>query len=518
MNAESLKPLQPYDIHNQRLESNVRPRNWKNPPPRGPYQLVVIGAGTAGLVAAAAAAGLGARVALIERELMGGDCLNVGCVPSKAVIAAARDVAARWRVASGEIPSPPDEAAFTTVMERMRKLRADISPNDSAERFRALGVDVFFGQGSFVDRSTIEVRTRLGEEIRVSFRKAVVATGARAAAPPIPGLERVPYLTNESLFSLTVRPPCLGVIGAGPIGCEMAQAFAQLGSEVTLFETASRILANEDDEASAIVQAAFDRLGIQTICGSERQRLAPADGGRITITGHAGNRPYDVLVDQVLVAVGRAPNVEGLGLDKAGVTFDAKGVRVNDFLQTTNKNIYAAGDICSRLKLTHAADFQARIVVQNALFAVGPVGRKRASRLTVPWSTYTSPEIAHVGMYEKDAAEKGMAIDSYVQHLADVDRAILDGSSEGFVKVHVRKGTDRIVGATIVARNAGDLISELTLAMRNNIGLAAIGATIHPYPTQAEAIRRLGDQFNRTRLTRRAQWLLRGLSRWNAGS
>lgn len=518
MDHQIITPLQPYDANNRRLENNVRPLDWGNPSPKTGYHLVVIGAGTAGLVTAAGAAGLGARVALIERELMGGDCLNVGCVPSKAMIASARAVASANATRSFHSDDPSDfHANFGAVMERMRGLRADISPNDSASRFADMGVDVFLGKASFVDSSTVEVQTLSGDTTRLRFRKAVIATGARASAPPIPGLDTIPYLTNESLFSLTERPERLGIIGAGPIGCEMAQAFARLGSKVFLFEMADRILSIEDAESSAIVQAAFDRDGIKTILRSRDQKLSLGDDGSIQIVGKSGNESYDVRVDQLLVAAGRAPNVEGLGLERVGVDFDRSGVKVNDLLQTTNRRVYAAGDICSKFKFTHAADFQARIVVQNALFAVGPIGRKRTSDLIVPWATYTSPEVAHVGMYEKDAAGQGIEIDSFIQHFSDVDRTILDGKTEGFVKVHVRRGSDKIVGATIVAENAGDLISEIAVAMKNRIGLSAIGATIHPYPTRAEAIRRLGDQYNRTRLTPRNRKLLGWIMRWNVG-
>ncbi len=518
MERETITPLQPYDAYNRRLEQNVRPPGWINPTSRAGYHLVVIGAGTAGLVTAAAAAGLGARVALVERQLMGGDCLNVGCVPSKAIIASARAIASARTTLSFHLGAPfVFEVDFASVMKRMRNHRAEISLNDSASRFAEKGVDVYLGSARFLDSSTVEIQSSSGNARRLKFRKAVIATGARASAPPIPGLDSVPYLTNESLFSLTERPERFGIIGAGPIGCEMAQAFASLGSKVVLFEMADRILVNEDIDASAIVQRAFDRDGITTIRGSRDQKIIRTDDGSIQIVGNSGEGSYDVRVDQLLVAVGRAPNVESLGLEQVGVDFDHSGVKVNDRMQTTNRRIFAAGDICSKFKFTHAADFQARIVVQNALFAVGPIGRKRVSDLIVPWATYTSPEVAHVGMYEKDATGQGIAIDSYVQHFSDVDRAILDGKTEGFVRVHVRRGSDKIVGATIVAENAGDLISEITLAMKNRIGLSAIGAVIHPYPTHADAIRRLGDQYNRTRLTPRNQKLLGWILRCNVG-
>ena len=501
-----LVQLQPHDEHNQKLEANVRPPGWINPTPQGRYNLVVIGAGTAGLVTAAGAAGLGAKVALIERELMGGDCLNVGCVPSKGLISAAR--VARTMKAAGEFGIDISSVAavdFARVMERMRRLRAEISPNDSAARFRGLGVDVFLGGGRFTGSNTIQVGNQT-----LQFRKAVIATGARASAPPIPGLDQVEYLTNESVFSLTERPRRLGVIGAGPIGCELAQAFANLGTEVLLVEAAHGILPLEDRDASEIVRASLQRDGVRLLCCGQELQLRN-EAGQIRLSVNSHGQQYDEAVDKLLVSVGRAPNVENLGLDAVGVEFDPRsGVRVNDRLQTTNPNIYAAGDACSKFKFTHAADFMARIVIQNALFK----GRAKASALTIPWCTYTSPEIAHVGMYEKDAKEQGIDVDTYFQSFADIDRAILAGETEGFVKVQTRKGTDQIVGATIVAPHAGDLISEITLAMTNGIGLKKIGSTIHPYPTQAEAIRKLGDQYNRTRLTPFVKSLFRKWLAW----
>ncbi len=488
---ERLPQTRPADAFNQALVRNVHPLDWVNPTPAGRYNLVVIGAGTAGLVTAAGAAGLGAKVALNERDLMGGDCLNVGCVPSKGVIGAAR-VAAAVRQAGEFGVEVPDgvNASFAAAMQRMRRLRARISANDSAQRFRDLGVDVYFGQARFVDSDTVEV-----EGTRLAFKRAVIATGARAAAPPIPGLDSVDYLTNETLFSLTELPRRLGVIGAGPIGCEMAQAFAQLGCGVFLVEAQHGILPREDRDAAGIVQKTLVRDGVKLLCCGKKLEIKHEGELRLVVESHGTG--YDEPIDKLLVAVGRAPNVEHLNLEAVGVDYDKKGVKVDERMQTTNPMIYAAGDICSPYQFTHAADFMARIVIQNALFK----GRKKSTSLVMPWCTYTSPEIAHVGLYENEAREKGIDVDTFVQELRDVDRAILDAEDEGLVKVHVKKGTDSIVGATIVARHAGDLISEISLAMTHGLGLKKIGSTIHPYPTQAEAIRKLGDQFSRTRLT-----------------
>jgi len=496
--------LEPRDEFNLQLESNVHPPDWTNPKPQGRYNLVVIGAGTAGLVTAAGAAGLGAKVALIERSLMGGDCLNVGCVPSKGIISAAR-VAAGVRRAGEFGVAVPDgvQVDFATAMQRMRRLRARISPNDSAERFRKLGIDVYFGQAKFLNSDTVDV-----DGTQLKFKRAVIATGARAASPPIVGLDAVEYLTNETVFSLTELPRRFGVIGAGPIGCELAQAFAQLGSEVFLVETDRGILPREDRDAAEIVRNSMIRDGVKMLPLGHAVEVT--SGNAIRLTGQSNGTYYDQPIDKLLIAVGRAPNVENLNLEGVGVEFYRKGVKVNEKMQTTNPMIYAAGDICSTYQFTHAADFMARIVIQNALFK----GRKKSSALTIPWCTYTSPEIAHVGLYENEAKDKGIKIDTYVQHFSDVDRAILEGEDDGFAKVHVKKGTDQIVGATIVARSAGDLISEITLAMTHGLGLSKIGSTIHPYPTQAEAIRRLGDQYSRTRLTPLVKTLFRKWLTW----
>lgn len=517
MSHDELPQLQPLDQHNRALQSNVHPTDWQNPTPTQPYHLVVIGAGTAGLVTAAGAAGLGARVALIERELMGGDCLNVGCVPSKGIIRAAR-VAATVRDAEpfGVNTQQPAPFDFAKSMERMRKLRAEISPNDSAKRFSKMGIDMFFGQGSFVDADTVRVTRNDGSTSELKFRKAVIATGARAAAPPIRGLDSVQYLTNENLFSLTELPRRFGVVGNGPIGCEMAQSFARFGSEVTLFGRGGSLLPREDPDAGDLVKKQFERDGVRMFLSSHDMEVAPADGPiRIRISGTGES--HEIEVDQLLIAVGRAPNTDRLNLESVNVEYDHNGIEVNDFMQTTNPRIFAAGDICSKFKFTHAADFQARAVIQNALFAVGPIGRSSASDLVIPWATYTSPEVAHVGLTAESAAEQGIPLDTYTQEFADVDRAILEGQTDGFVRVHTAKGTGKILGATIVAENAGDMISEVTVAMTNGVSLGKVASTIHPYPTQAEAIRKLGDQYNRTRLTPFSKRVLNLLRRLNVG-
>ena len=484
--------LHPPDEHNLRLEANVHPPDWVQPTPAGRYNLVVIGAGTAGLVTAAGAAGLGAKVALVERSLMGGDCLNVGCVPSKALISSARVAAGMRRAEEFGIQAPSEiEVNFGQVMSRMRELRADISPHDSAARFRELGIDVYLGSAEFTSPGQVQVG-----DIRLDYKRAVIATGGRATVPPIDGLQDVEYLTNETIFSLTDLPPRLGVIGAGPIGCEMAQTFARLGSQVHLFEATHGILPREDRQAADVVKASILNDGVRLYCCGKEMRIQN-EGGEVRIIVQSHDTAYDVVVDKLFVAAGRAPNVENLGLDKVGVNYDRSGVTVDDRLRTTNRRIFAAGDVCSRFKFTHAADFMARTVIQNALF----MGRGKASALNIPWATYTSPEIAHIGLYQHEAEQQGVAIDTYLQPMDGVDRAILEGETAGFVKVVTKKGSDKILGATIVAPHAGDMIGAVSLAMKGKLGLKTLGGAIHPYPTQADALRKIGDQFNRTRLT-----------------
>jgi pyruvate/2-oxoglutarate dehydrogenase complex dihydrolipoamide dehydrogenase (E3) component len=394
-----LEQLKPTDQYNQTLQSNVHPIDWVNPVPDGRYNLVVIGAGTAGLVTAAGAAGLGAKVALIERGLMGGDCLNVGCVPSKALISAARQAASIRDAGHYGIQSTSPNVDFAEVMQRMRRLRASISPHDSAKRFSELGIDVYFGQGTFTSSNTVVV----GDQT-LHFKKAVIATGARAAELPIPGLKDTGYLTNETLFSLTELPKRLIVIGGGPIGCEMAQSFARFGSQVTLIEQASHIMSREEEDAALIVQNAMQKDGVEigSWCESDSCRKGWLRSRGCCLTRLRARRTNRG--DQILVGIGRTPNLDGLGLEAVGVAAHPQhGVEVDDRLRTTNSNIYAAGDVCSKYKFTHSADFLARIVIQNTLF----MGRAKASKLIIPWCTYTSPEVAHVGIYPNEAADKG---------------------------------------------------------------------------------------------------------------
>jgi pyruvate/2-oxoglutarate dehydrogenase complex dihydrolipoamide dehydrogenase (E3) component len=506
--------MTPDDEHNRRLLENVHPPGWVNPEPSGRYNLVVIGAGTAGLVTAAIGAGLGAKVALIERHLMGGDCLNVGCVPSKGLIRAARAWASLRNAEEFGIRIPSASTYdFGAAMARMRRLRAHISYVDSAKRFQGLGVEVYIGNARFGKRETVEVEGPAGNR-RLSFRRAVIATGGRPKTPPIPGLPEAGFLTNETIFGVTELPRRLAVIGAGPIGCELAQAFARFGSRVQLVEALHGILPNEDRDAADIVWRSMARDGIELLCCGKDLQVAPTEGGkRLTLDSHG--RRYDLTVDEILVAAGRAPNVEDLGLENPGVETEENGVRVDDRLRTTNPNIFAAGDICSKYKFTHAADAMAQVVIQNAIFP-HPLGLGYASvdSWILPWCTYTDPEIAHVGLYQAEAKKKGIEVETYTQKLDEVDRAILDGEEEGFARIHVRKGSDRIVGATIVAAHAGDLISELTVLMKAGGGAKVLGSTIHPYPTQAEVTKKAATLWRKAHFSERQKGLLKKWFSW----
>ena len=521
-------PVEPLDVYNRALLANVHPSGWVNPRPAARYHLVVVGGGTAGLVSAAGAAGLGARVALVERHLMGGDCLNVGCVPSKGILRAAR----AWeeaRQAAGRFGGPAAAGApsFGAAMERMRRLRAGISPHDSAERFRGLGIDVFLGDARFTAADTVEVD---GQVLR--FRRAVIAAGARAAVPPLPGLAEVGFRTNETIFNLTELPRRLAVLGCGPIGCELAQAFARFGSDVTLLGRQAQLLPREDTDAAAIVATALARDGVrlelsvkatavrrrgaEKVLEYEHMHGTGGQGGEGDEGGHGGQAGQggrrELAVDEILVCTGRQPNVEGLGLRAAGVRHSAKGVEVDDRLRTSNPRIFACGDVASKYQFTHVADAQARLVIQNALF----FGRAKASALTIPWCTYTSPEIAHVGLYGRDARERRLEVDTLTVPLAENDRAILDGEDEGFLRVHLEHGTDKILGATLVAEHAGDILGELCLAITQGIGLGSIASVIHPYPTQAEVVKKAADTWRRGKLTPRVKklfgWWFRMLS------
>lgn len=487
----------PEDEHNAELLALTHPKGWENPTPDGRYNLIVIGGGTAGLVTAIGAAGLGGKVALIEKGMMGGDCLNWGCVPSKALISAAR-IAHRARTARAwGVTVEGVSVDFPAVMARMRRLRAQIAHHDSFERVRSTGVDTYLGAARFTSPKTITVG---GQELR--FSKAVIASGARAFVPPIPGIDEVGYLTNETLFQLTALPEHLIVIGGGPIGAEMAQTFRRFGAAVTLIDQQDRILSKDDPDAAAIVQQQLRSEGVELVLGatitnfSASPKTVHLDGGR-TISG-----------DAVLLAVGRRANVTDMGLEEGNVEYDRKGIRVDDGLRSlTNPDVYAAGDVAGRWQFTHAADEMARIVIQNALF----FGRRKLSDVPMPWATYTDPEVAHVGITHTEAAERD-DVDAFTVPFEDVDRAILEGETQGFVRLYSdKKGA--LLGGTIVGEGAGSMIGELSVALQGKVSMGTLSSSIHPYPTQSDAIKKAAGAWNKTRLTPTAATVLSGLLR-----
>ena len=482
----------PDDQFREKLLFNVRPPGWIDPEPAKEYDLAVIGAGSAGLVAAIGAAKLGARTALIERNLLGGDCLNFGCVPSKLLIRSARSVHELERSADLGIRVSSYEVQFPRVMERLRRIRSRISEHDSAERLTREGVDVFLGHARFSSANSLI----LGDK-RIRFRKALIATGARAMIPPVEGLDKAGYLTNETIFNIRELPRTLLILGGGPLGCELAQAFRRLGSRVMMIQRGDQFLKREDPDAAAIVEEVFREEGIETLFSSQLRKIESEKGRKIAHISR-GDEEIILQFDQILLALGRIPEISGLDLETAGVEYDNKtGILVNDNLQSSNPRVYAAGDSCLRYKFTHTADASARIVLQNALFG----GRKKISALTIPWCTYTDPEVAHVGMYEKEAAEKGLDIETLKIPLSEVDRALLDGDERGFLKITYQKRNGKILGATLVAGHAGEMLSELSVAMEAGFSVGRLSSVIHPYPTQAEIFRKAGDIYNGRKLT-----------------
>jgi pyruvate/2-oxoglutarate dehydrogenase complex dihydrolipoamide dehydrogenase (E3) component len=492
----------PDDVHNRRLIQNLHPPDWVNPTPTGTYNLVVVGAGTAGLVSSAGGAALGAKVALIERHLMGGDCTNYGCVPSKAIIRSARAAyAVREALNFGISTKNGNPANFSCVMERMRRLRTQISANDSVERFTKLGAEVYLGDAKFVGKNEIDVDGK-----RLSFSKAIIATGARAAELNLPGFQEGGYFTNETIFSLEELPKALLVIGGGPIGCELAQTFRRFGSEVTLLSRGKRLLPRDDADAAEILRRRFEREGIRLIFGAKLLRAERENGVR-QVTFDRGRGEEKALASEILLAVGRQPNLDGLNTEAAEVKTDKSGVLVDDRLRTTNPDIYAAGDICSSYQFTHAAEAMARVAIQNALF----FGRNRVSSLVIPWTTYTDPEVAHVGITEKEAANRGDEVITFTKELADTDRAILDGETEGYVRLYMNSKDGRLLGASIVGSHAGESIGEAVLAITQKLKVGHLSGVIHPYPTQAEAMKRAADLQFRSRLK---PWMHRLLEKY----
>ena len=450
----------------------LAPDDYENPEPAGRYHLIVIGAGPAGLISAIGAAGVGARVALIERGLMGGDCLNVGCVPSKALL---------------EYTARTTAPAFGDAFRWLREVRAGIAPHDSVARYNELGADVFLGEARFVDAHTVAVG-----DTQLTGRRIAICVGARAAVPPIPGLVESSPLTNETVFDLTEAPDSVAILGAGPIGCELATVFARLGVTVHLFEMADRILPLETLAASERLADALRALGVTLHVGDAVQEVVP--GEPVQVKSAQGI----VSVERIVVALGRSPNTDSLQTENAGVTLDPRGFVVTDAkLRTSAKHIYAAGDCRGGLQFTHHADAQARVVVQNALFAM----TARVDGLVVPHCTYTHPEIASVGAREEDLDAANQPYDVYEVSFDELDRGRAELDGTGFARVLTAKGKDKILGATIVGHDAGEQLAPLCLLMSNGLGLGAAGKALYSYPTRSEYLKNLANAYTRSRFT-----------------
>jgi len=458
----------------------VRPSDWNNPTPQKTYDLAIVGAGPAGLAAAEHAARHGFRVALIEHNRLGGNSLNVGSVPSKAIISTARVYGTMQDAEAFGAPIPSEPALdFCQVMARMRRIRTRISEYFSAYNLNALGIDIFFGNARFES-----VDTLLAGDTRLHFKKALIATGARPEPSDIPGLERTDYRTSTTIFDMTALPKRLAVIGGGPLGCELAQAFCRLGSHVTIVQNSPKFLPREERDAAEILSRSMARDGVDirlntTVVGARRE-----EGVRILKTVNNGVES-EIQANEILLSIGRAANVEGLGLEAAGVEFDTEqGIKVDDFLRSTNPDIYAAGDACLALKFTNAAQASARMATQNALMQE----QLRWSQSPIPWCTYCDPEIAHIGLQVWEARRQSIPVKTFTIMMHDVDRAIVDGQETGFVKIHIAETSDTILGATIVASRASELINEMAVIMNNGIGMMALAEIVHTYPTQSEAI------------------------------
>jgi pyruvate/2-oxoglutarate dehydrogenase complex dihydrolipoamide dehydrogenase (E3) component/uncharacterized membrane protein YdjX (TVP38/TMEM64 family) len=445
--------------------------------------IIVIGGGSAGLVTAYIAAAVKAKVTLIEKHKLGGDCLNTGCVPSKALIRSAKFLSHVARSGEFGIGKASAQVDFAAVMERVQRVVRAIEPHDSVERYTGLGVEVIEGSAKLVSPWEVEVTRHDGTTEKLSTRAIVIAAGARPFVPPIPGIVEVGYLTSDNVWDLRELPRRLVVLGGGPIGCELTQAFARFGAKVTQVEMLPRLMIREDPEVSELVAARFRQEGVDVLVNHKAMRFVVESGEKILIAEHEG-RELRIPFDAVLVAVGRVANLKGYGLEEIGVAA-TRTVDTNDFLQTTYPNIYAAGDVAGPYQFTHTAAHQAWYAAVNALF--DPFKKFRADYSVIPWATFVEPEVARVGLNETDAKEKGIAYEVARYDIDDLDRAIADSEAHGFIKVLTVPGKDRILGVTIVGEHAGDLIAEYVLAIKHGIGLNKILGTIHIYPTMAEA-------------------------------
>jgi dihydrolipoamide dehydrogenase len=472
--------------------------------------VVVIGGGSAGLVAALIVAGAKAKVMLVEKHKMGGDCLNTGCVPSKSLIRSGRIMAYLRRAEEYGIRNASGEVDFAAVMSRVRGVIKAIEPHDSVERFTSLGVECL------QDEATIETpyRVRVGNRL-IHTRSIIVATGARPLVPPIPGLDEVGYLTSDTVWELDELPKKLLVVGGGPIGCELAQAFHNLGAEVTQVDMAKRIMPREDEEVSAAVMEQFRAQGIELLTEHKLQRFVMENGKKFMEAEHDG-QTVRVEFDQVLMAIGRKPNVEGFGLENLDLPLNDNGtININNSMQTTYPNIFACGDVAGPYQFTHMASFQAFFAAINAV--LGGLWRLRASYRVVPWATFTDPEVARVGLSEQEAKDQGVDYEVTRYDLDHLDRALADGEAHGFIKVLTVPGKDKILGATIVGYHAGELLGEFVFAMTHNMGLKKIAAVTHIYPTLLEANKFSANAWRSARLPEKYFPWMERFFRWQRG-
>jgi pyruvate/2-oxoglutarate dehydrogenase complex dihydrolipoamide dehydrogenase (E3) component len=472
---------------------------------QGKYNVVVIGAGTAGLVTAAGTSGLGGRAALIEGHKMGGDCLNYGCVPSKALISSANLIQRMRRSQAFGLQATEPQFRFEDVFASMRRRRAIIEPHDSVERFEGLGVDVFLGRARFVSPHEVDV-----EGTRLRGRHFVIATGTTALVPPIPGVQEISYYTNETIFDeMPSAPDSLLILGGGPIGCELAQVMARLGVSVTVVELLPRLLPRDDPDAAEIITKRLTEEGVRVLTGSPLTKFEKKNG-RVVATVGGSDGSQEITTEAVLIATGRKPNTEGLDLETAGVEYGKAGVKVDATLTTSQPHIFACGDIAGPYQFTHTADYQARIVVRNILL---PWFKVKGDYTWVPWVTYTDPEVAQVGLTEDEAKKRGLPHSVYRFDWNDLDRAITENEETGFIKVVTPPGKDRILGATVVGVHAGDVLHELVVAAKHGVGLAKLSATIHAYPTLSQSVQRVGDLYQKGRLSPSISKIFRWLYR-----
>lgn len=493
------------------IKANKVYAQWHKPP-RFDNNIVVIGAGSGGLVTAYIAAAAKAKVTLVEKHKMGGDCLNTGCVPSKALIRSSRLLAQIRRSADFGIKKADAEFDFADAMTRVQSVILTIEPHDSVQRYTDLGVDVVEGEAKIISPWEVQVTTA-GEPRTITTRAIVVAAGSRPLVPPISGVEDIGYLTSDNIWELRELPARLVVLGGGPIGCELAQCFARFGSQVTQVEMAPRLLIKEDIEVSEAVMAKFRLEGINVLVGHTAKGFIIENNEKILLVEHDG-KELRIPFDQVLLAIGRVANIQGYGLEQLGVE-TSRTIETNEFQQTNYPNIYACGDVSGPFQFTHVAAHQAWYAAVNAL--LGGLFKFRTDYSVIPWATFTDPEIARVGLNEQDALAKGIAFEVSTYHLDDLDRALADGVAHGFVKVLTPPGRDRILGVTIVGEQAGELIAEFVLAMKHNIGLNKLLGTIHVYPTLSEANKYVAGIWKRNHVPKGLLWCVARYNGWRRG-